>query len=199
MKVSSSSERYPIASFRRGMCTVSEVISKGLSRSAIRRRSIELREFRQSPRTSTNSGGQRIPGKPLQGFTGETARDRIGCWRNVGEMQCDSSRLERMYLILLALPRGLQGPSNFNGLLTRLATDVPARSHSVWRTHAQRVLSPNTKRHGTFTTSFGTRGVAGSNPAAPISFREHITAEFNPDCGASRKTSSDYRAQRYRH
>src|SRR6516162_3117301 len=124
MKVSSSSERYPIASFRPGMCTVSEVISKGLSRSAIRRRSIELREFRQSPRTSTNSGGQRIPGKPLQGFTGETARTRISRWRNVGEMQCDSSRLERMYLILLALPTGLQGRNDFNGLLTRLATDV---------------------------------------------------------------------------
>jgi len=29
-----------------------------------------------------------------------------------------------MYLILLALPRGLQGRNDFNGLLTRLATDV---------------------------------------------------------------------------
>ena len=39
-------------------------------------------------------------------------------------MQCDSSRLERMYLILLALPRGLQGLSDFSGLIARLATDV---------------------------------------------------------------------------
>ena len=50
--------------------------------------------------------------------------DSIARWRNVGEMQSDGNRLNRKYLNSLALPRGLQGLSDFSGLLTRLATDV---------------------------------------------------------------------------
>jgi hypothetical protein len=50
-------------------------------------------------------------------------------WRKVGEKNFDPCGYLIKLLKSLALPRGLQGPSNFSGLPTKLATDV-SRSFS---------------------------------------------------------------------
>src|SRR6516164_6051468 len=47
----------------------------------------------------------------------------------------------------------------------------PARSHSVWRTHAVSVVALVTRNaNGTFNHLVREEGVAGSNPATPTSF-----------------------------
>ena len=72
-----------------------------------------------------NAAGKDFGPQTIRGSPVRHAAKELRCWRNVGEMRCDDGRLERMYLILLALPREADEPSKIKALLKGLGQIAP--------------------------------------------------------------------------